>query len=48
VVWTDAFQTTIILAGLLTVVIRGTMMVGGFQEVMDIAYRENRFTWTIE
>jgi Na+/proline symporter len=37
VLWTDTFQAGVILAGLLAVVIRGSMVVGGFGAAWDIA-----------
>ena len=44
-VWTDAFQTLVILAGFLTVIIRGTLLVGGWDVVMERAREGGRFTW---
>ncbi|CAH1253684.1 SLC5A6 [Branchiostoma lanceolatum] len=37
VIWTDTFQTVIILAGQLAVLIQGSIDVGGFHKVWDIA-----------
>ena len=37
VIWTDTFQMAIILGGLLAVVIKATMEVGGVQAVLDVA-----------
>ena len=48
VVWTDAFQTLVILAGFLTVIIRGTILVGGWDVVMERAKEGGRFTWDVE
>jgi sodium-coupled monocarboxylate transporter 8/12 len=48
VVWTDAFQMLVILAGFLTLVIQGTLRVGGWDVVMERAEKGGRFTWNIE
>ncbi|PVD21445.1 hypothetical protein C0Q70_19618 [Pomacea canaliculata] len=48
VVWTDAFQTLIILAGLLAVIIRGVDITGGWSVVMEKAKRGGRFTWKLD
>ena len=48
VVWTDAFQMLVILAGFLTLVIRGTLGVGGLGVVMARAHEGGRFSWDLE
>ena len=47
-VWTDAFQMLVILAGFLAILIRGTVVVGGVDIVVDRAFKGGRFTWDIE
>ncbi|CAH1784471.1 unnamed protein product [Owenia fusiformis] len=42
VIWTDAFQTVFTLAGLLALVIQGTIKVGGFGEVFEWAGKGQR------
>ena len=48
VVWTDAFQMLVILAGFLTLLIRGASNVGGWDVVMERAFEGGRFSWDIE
>ncbi|KAK7498041.1 hypothetical protein BaRGS_00010629 [Batillaria attramentaria] len=48
VVWTDAFQVVIILAGYLTLIVMGTRSVGGWSVVMDRAREGDRFTWDLD
>ena len=44
VVWTDAFQMVVIMAGLLALLIRGTILVGGWERVMNLVYEGKRVT----
>ena len=37
VIWTDTFQMFIVLGGLLAVIVKGTMEVGGVKAVLDLA-----------
>ncbi|KAL8593066.1 hypothetical protein ACOMHN_017992 [Nucella lapillus] len=48
VVWTDAFQMVIILAGFMVLVVRGASNVGGWGVVMDRAFEGQRFTWDLD
>ncbi|XP_070198071.1 sodium-coupled monocarboxylate transporter 1-like isoform X2 [Littorina saxatilis] len=48
VVWTDAFQMSVILAGFVTLIIRGTYMAGGWDVVMERARQGERFTWDLD
>ncbi|KAK7114918.1 sodium-coupled monocarboxylate transporter 1-like [Littorina saxatilis] len=48
VVWTDAFQMLVILAGFLTLTIRGASNVGGWDIVMQRAFEGQRFTWSLD
>ena len=48
VVWTDAFQMLVILAGFLALVLRGASNVGGWGVVMERAFEGRRFSWDIE
>ncbi|KAL8583175.1 hypothetical protein ACOMHN_046559 [Nucella lapillus] len=48
VVWTDTFQTLVIMAGFLTMIVRGTITVGGWGVVMDRAFEGKRFTWDLD
>lgn len=34
-VWTDVFQTVIMVGAMILIVVQGTLMVGGFQEVIN-------------
>lgn len=45
VVWTDVLQTCIMFIGVVTVIIRGLVSVGGISEVIDIAERGNRLNF---
>ena len=36
-IWTDTFQMFIVLGGLLAVIVKGTMEVGGVKAVLDLA-----------
>ena len=42
VMWTDAFQMTIVFAGVVAVAVKGTMELGGFQQVWDIAQNDSK------
>ncbi|XP_071108383.1 sodium-coupled monocarboxylate transporter 1-like [Haliotis cracherodii] len=42
VLWTDTFQAFVILAGLLAVLIQGSIVMGGFQNAWDIAANRSR------
>ncbi|KAH9509624.1 Sodium-coupled monocarboxylate transporter 1 [Bulinus truncatus] len=42
VIWTDVFQSAIMLAGILAIVIQGTMKVGSLSQVWDINVQWNR------
>lgn len=42
VVYTDVFQALVMLAGVLAIVIIGSLNVGGLDVVWDIAYHHNR------
>ncbi|XP_076449745.1 sodium-coupled monocarboxylate transporter 1-like [Babylonia areolata] len=48
VVWTDAFQMLVILAGFLALNLRGAHNVGGWGVVMDRAFEGGRFTWDLD
>ena len=41
-VWTDTIQMTIVYAGMLTLLIQGSIVLGGFGEAWDVAYRGGR------
>ncbi|XP_071111603.1 sodium-coupled monocarboxylate transporter 1-like [Haliotis cracherodii] len=48
VVWTDTFQTLVVMAGLVAVAVRGSMEVGGVERVWQIANEKGRiffFDW---
>ncbi|XP_046852724.1 sodium-dependent multivitamin transporter-like [Xenia sp. Carnegie-2017] len=45
VVWTDVFQATVMVAGLITVFIVGTINVGGFDKVWQINKERGRLTF---
>ena len=42
VLWTDVFQVSIMLAGLLAVIIEGSMRLGGLREAWSIADERDR------
>ena len=42
VVWTDTFQAAIIIAGLLAVLIRGSVVTGGFAQAWEVADERGR------
>lgn len=42
VVWTDVIQTVIMFGALLIVIIKGTIIVGGVEEVLDKSWATNR------
>ena len=42
VLWTDTFQAAIIVAGLLAVLIQGSIVVGGFGKAWEIADERQR------
>lgn len=42
VIWTDVFQGIIMLVGMTTIIIVGTLKVGSFSKVFDIAHRGHR------
>ncbi|NXJ01459.1 SC5AC protein, partial [Psophia crepitans] len=44
VVWTDAFQMTVMVAGFVTVLIRGTTLSGGLTKVWEDAYEGSRLS----
>ncbi|KAI0228436.1 Sodium-dependent multivitamin transporter [Lamellibrachia satsuma] len=46
VVWTDVFQFTIMVGGLMLVAAKASMVVGGTSKVFDIANSEGRIFWT--
>jgi len=45
VVWTDVFQSVIMLAGLVIVAITGSMQVGGLQNVWEINQKHGRINF---
>ncbi|KAK2187297.1 hypothetical protein NP493_170g00031 [Ridgeia piscesae] len=45
VIWTDVFQFIVLMTGLLVIVVRGVIVVGGIQRVFDIANSEGRIFW---
>ncbi|XP_046352866.2 sodium-coupled monocarboxylate transporter 1-like [Haliotis rufescens] len=45
VLWTDTFQAFVILAGLLAVLIQGSIVMGGFQNAWDIAGNRSRINF---
>ena len=45
VVWTDVFQALVMVAGLITVFIVGTVNVGGFDNVWQINKDRDRLTF---
>ena len=42
VIWTDVFQGVVMLAGLTTIIIVGTVKVGSLSAVFDTAYKGHR------
>jgi Na+/proline symporter len=42
VVWTDTFQVLIMYIGLLSIIIQGSLKVGGFKVIFDRAYMTDR------
>ncbi|XP_052740199.1 sodium-coupled monocarboxylate transporter 1-like isoform X2 [Bicyclus anynana] len=42
VVWTDVIQTIIMIGAMILVIIKGTIIVGGFQEVLDKNWKSSR------
>ncbi|KAK3091104.1 hypothetical protein FSP39_017149 [Pinctada imbricata] len=45
VLWTDSFQVGLMMAGLLAVLIKGSIEVGGFSKAWDIAYKSGRINF---
>jgi len=45
VVWTDTFQTFVVMAGLIAVTVQGSMDVGGLDKVWNIAYNGGRISF---
>ncbi|BFZ08570.1 hypothetical protein BsWGS_11608 [Bradybaena similaris] len=45
VVWTDAFQTVVMLVGLLTIIVKGYSIVGGGKAVLKIVKESGRFAF---
>ena len=45
VIWTDVFQTFVMITGLITTIAIGTTHVGGFSQVIRIAKEGKRFTF---
>ena len=42
VIWTDVFQGVVMLLGLTTIIVVGTVKVGSLSKVFDIAYKGHR------
>ena len=42
VMWTDVFQISIMFAGMIAVVVRGTIVVGGWDKVWEAMERNER------
>lgn len=42
VIWTDVFQGVVMLGGMITIIIVGTVKVGSLGKVFDVAYRGHR------
>lgn len=42
VIWTDVFQGVVMLGGLITIIIVGTIKVGSLGKVFDVAYKGRR------
>ncbi|KAL5019391.1 hypothetical protein ScPMuIL_005113 [Solemya velum] len=47
VVWTDTLQCCIMLAGMFCLIIQGSILVGGFDKVWEIADRHNRIVFNV-
>lgn len=45
VIWTDVFQVLVMIAGFFAIAIRGTLLVGGATEVLDIARNYSRINF---
>ncbi|XP_068090214.1 sodium/iodide cotransporter [Hyperolius riggenbachi] len=45
VIWTDVFQVLVMLSGFFAIIIRGTLLVGGVNEVLDIASNYSRINF---
>ncbi|KAI0239947.1 Sodium-dependent multivitamin transporter [Lamellibrachia satsuma] len=45
VIWTDVFQFVVLMTGLIVIVVRGIVVVGGISRVFDIANNEGRIFW---
>lgn len=51
VVWADVFQTFIMFAGIIAIILQGSVNVGGFSQIMDISREHGRltmFTWKLD
>lgn len=46
VVWTDVFQSIIMLAGLITVAVSGSLEVGGLSKVWEINKKHGRINFS--
>lgn len=46
VLWTDTFQVAMMIAGLLAVLIQGSMEVGGFAKAWEISRASDRIYYT--
>jgi len=42
VIWTDVFQGAVMLGGMITIIIVGTLKVGSLGKVFDVAYKGHR------
>lgn len=40
--WTDTFQTFVVMAGLIAIIVQGSKDLGGFEEVWNIANKGGR------
>lgn len=45
VIWTDVFQSVVMLAGLITVAVTGSLEVGGIKKVWEINQRYGRINF---
>ena len=45
VIWTDVFQSVVMIAGILAILIKGFVIIGGIGDVMDLAEEGNRLIW---
>ena len=45
VVWTDTFQTCVVMLGLIGIIVMGTQRVGGMAAVWDIAQQGHRINF---